>query len=96
MRGGFQIYQVSEREYKLITGFYKVLTITGGAAALAGLAGIVASQFISPESSESIKQLLSYSQLNAVGGGLATVYFGLNYLANKDLNKNRQAAPEKQ
>ena len=91
MRGGFQIYQVSEREYNLITGFYKVLTIAGGTAALAGLAGIVASQFTSPESSELIKQVLSYSQPSAFVGGLATLYSGLNCLANKDLNKNGQA-----
>ena len=96
MRGGIRLYQVSEREYQCTMGLFKVLTMASATAAAVGLVGIVADQFISQESSALIKEITSYGQPASFMGGVMTLYFGLQYLMNKNLNKNRQATSEKQ
>lgn len=82
-----QLYSVSEREYRNLLKLFKGFAIAGATATAVGLAGIVANQFITPESSETIRNLASYGLPTFVIGGFAMLYGGANYLANKSLEK---------
>lgn len=84
---GFKICQASEKEYKFVMGFDKILFTIGTVIGLAGLAGIVIGNILGPETSELAQEILRYGQAEAITGGLTAGYFGSFYYANRALNR---------
>ena len=82
--GQVNINQVTPGEYKFFMGLYKTLYIASATATAIGLTGLAINHFIDPEeASDLVRKVLSHSDGIAFGGGLFTLYFGLNYHANR-------------
>ena len=86
-----QIYQISEKEYNIFRGFFNVGYKTAVTATLTGLAGIVAdiafSHFGDPKNSQLTKEIMTYAVPLSIGGGLFSLYFGINYYINPQISK---------
>ncbi|MCX6749180.1 MAG: hypothetical protein NTW17_00340 [Candidatus Pacearchaeota archaeon] len=89
-----QAYSVSENEYNMIRGFWRVGHISSLTVASTGLAGIVVgaalNHFAGPENSQLATEIMDFSIPLLVCGIFASLYTGINYRMNPSLDKSKK------